>query len=204
MSGKLHDGLNWSAFAKVDKYSEEQVAFVRKITGVQEPTGVLLEQYLNTPEMGTVEAPGNLLTTVGLTRITSLITGSGSALNTTQSVVGVGDGGGSVPTAAVGDTDLTAATGATHRWLQAADATFPTTSLGVITIQATFSTSNANFAWNEWCWVISTGTITAGSGAITSSAPGSTGNVMLNHKGIALGTKVATATWVLTSTVTLS
>lgn len=196
MANGQHDGINWHAFATVDKYSKEQVAWVREKIG-REPKGADLKAWLSAPDLGTVEADGNLLVNNGLTRITNLITGGGgAAFNSTQGLVGVG----SVSTAATtSDTALGGNGSSTTAWYQIVDSA-PTTSTGQITAVSTFSTANANFAWNEWCWAIATGTITAGA---TLASVG-TSPIMVNHKIAALGTKVSTATWVLTSTITLS
>ena len=78
----------------------------------------------------------------------------------------------------------------------------PTQSNGVITCVCTFGSTNANFAWQEWCFAFGGGgTITAGThlSAVTSTAP-----TMMNHKVQSLGTKSSGAAWVLTATVTLS
>jgi len=207
--GELNSGITWEAHAKIEKFSPDQTARAAELHGIAEED--LLHTHLyalgEEPEHGVVEVPGNLLTTAGLQRITNLIIGSGAAAFTsTQSVIGVGDRGGTASnTAAITDTDLTAAASTSNRYLQATDSA-PTAVNGVLTAISTFATGNANFAWNEWCWVISTGTITPGGVAIDSTHPGSTGNQILNHKTPAssLGTKASGATWVFTTTVTLS
>lgn len=202
-------GIKWQAHAKIEKFSPEQTSRAAELHGVAEKD--LLHHHLyalnEEPDHGVVEVPGNLLTTAGLQRITNLIIGSGaSAFTAAQSVVGVGDRGGSASnTAAITDTDLTAAASTSNRYLQATDSA-PTAVNGVLTAVSTFASGNANFAWNEWCWIISTGTITPGGVAIDSTHPGSTGNQMINHKtpSSSLGTKASGATWVFTSSVTLS
>ena len=74
------------------------------------------------------------------------------------------------------------------------DATFPTTSNGVITFKSTYASGEANFVWNEWCVDIGTPTVTDGT---TVNA------LMLNRKVASLGTK-ASGSWVLTATITLA
>lgn len=136
---------------------------------------------------------GNLLTTAGLTRITSLITaGGGQGATNTSARIGVGN---SSTAAAVGQTDLQAAAGAANRWFQTMDATYPQTSAGVITFRATVGTADGNFAWNEWCIDIGTPTVTTGT---TVNA------TMLNRAVQSLGTKTSAGTWVATATITLS
>lgn len=198
MSVIQHDGLNWMAFAHVDKYSPDQVEFARSKSGLLEPDRAALLTFVGAPEEE-AENAGNLLVTAGLNRITNLIIGGGgAAFNNSQAIAGVGSSSTAATTA---DTHLGGDGSTTTAYYQAADATYPTQSNGVITMVDTFTSSNANFAWNEWCWGIATGTITPGG---TFASVG-TSPVMLNHKApVTLGTKASGATWVLTTTVTLS
>lgn len=113
----------------------------------------------------------------------------------------VGDGTGSVPTAAVTDTDLAALTGATHRYCNACDATYPSVPSGgnnlassVLTAQATVATGNGNFAWNEW------GMDKGGASGTAAIAAGD----LFNHKGVSLGTKTSAAAWAFNVTFTQS
>lgn len=173
------DSITWHSHARVEKYTDEQVAWVRERTGVDNPSADLLAAHLAPEEV--TEQDGNLLTTAGLTRLTSLLTGGGGqALTNTSARLGVGDGSG---TAAVGDTDLSASAGASHRYFQVMDATYPQVSGGVITCKATYDSSTANFTWAEWGIDIGTPTVSAGT---TVNA------VLLNHKtGANLGTKTS-------------
>lgn len=206
---RLHDGINWRAFAHVDRYSRDQSRWAEQwlVDNVPhyftlrpgEKQGQLATALRLTgdPEDGTAEAAGNLLVTVGLARITNLITGGGAqSFNNAQGTVGVGA---TATAATVSDIALGADAGSAY--YQGVDATFPTTSNGVITTQSTFASGNANFAWNEWMWGTGTGTITPGA---TFASVYSTTHVMLNHKIASLGTKGSGAAWVFTTTVTLS
>lgn len=183
----------WVARAVVEKWSPDQSAWAAQLLG-RAPQGDDFDRLGVCPDE-VVEEVGNLITTAGLTRITSLITGGGGqAVTNTSARLGVGD---SSTAAAVGDTDLGAIAGSTHRWFQVMDATYPTTSAGVITFKATFGTSDGNFTggWQEWGVDIGTPTVTSGN---TVNA------TLLNHKIASLGTKVSGATWALTATLTLS
>lgn len=184
------DAVKWHAHARVEKFSGDQVAWVAAKTGIPVPSGDLLAQYAK-PEI--VDSDGNLLTTAGLTRLTSLLTaGGGQALTNTATRLGVGNGSG---TAAVGDTDLSAAAGSANRWFQVMDATYPSTAAGVTTAKATFATGDGNFVWAEWGLDVGTPTVTSGN---TVAA------CLFNHKtSAALGTKTSGA-WALTVTVTIS
>lgn len=141
-----------------------------------------------------VDAGHNLLANAGINRLESLLIGAGGqAYDATHTAVGVGDGGGTVPTAAATDTDLAAIVNAANRYFQVADATYPSQALQVVTIQATYATGNANFEWREWCIAQN-----AASGANAATAP------LLNHKGIDLGLKTVAASWAFKVTITIS
>lgn len=186
------DPVTWSVEWGVRKYDEDAVAWLTERLG-REPSGAdFTAAGIDPYEDNTVMR--NLLTTAGLGRITSLITGAGGqALTNTSGRIGVGNG---VGTAAVGDTDLSAAAGTANRYFQPFDATYPTTSGGVITAQATFASANGNFAWNEFGIDIGTPTVTGGA---TVNA------VLLNHKtSIAQGTKTSGQSWTASATITLS
>lgn len=191
------DGIRWHAFARVIKYDADTIAEITKELG-HEPSGPdlrMLEARYGLKPDGEAYADGNLLTTAGLDRITKLIIGgAGNAFSNTNSYVGVGDGNASVPTPTTSDVNLTATT---NKYFQQADGSNPTQSNGVITCNCTYTGSNANFAWNEWCFgIANTGPVTAGSTIPT--------GVMLNHKGQSLGTKGSGSTWTLQATITLS
>jgi hypothetical protein len=95
-----------------------------------------------------IDAGENLWTTVGWTRLFNLLTNQGStqAFDATHTRVGVGDG---TTAAAVGDTDLSAVAGSTHRYFNLVDAA-STVSGATNKWTSTFATGNGNFAWNEW------------------------------------------------------
>lgn len=134
---------------------------------------------------------GNLLTTAGLGRIATLVNaGTGNLIASTTARIGAGDGAG---TAAIGDTDLSAAAGSTHRFFQTCVVTVPS---NVWTFVGTFGTADGNFAWNEFGIDIGTATVTTGTTVNT---------VLLNHKtSIAQGTKASGQSWAVTATITIS
>lgn len=104
-----------------------------------------------------------------------------TAFNNANARIGVGD---SATAFAAAQTDLQAAA---NKLRKAMDATYPSGAANVITFRATFSTAEANFAWNEW--------------GIFNAASGGT---MLNRKVEALGTKTNTQTWQFTVTLTVT
>lgn len=169
------------------------------------------------PEDGFARTEGNLLVAHGLENIVGyLLVGTATppaGYNVQLKVGSTGCGTGSTGTAAtVSDAALgangTAANGSTGAWYQAMDATYPswpgtgTANGGEIAGQSTFASGDGNYAWNEWCWfTISTGSFT-GADALASTG---TNPVMQNHwAGTSLGTKGSGATWVFSTTITLS
>lgn len=188
------DDLRWHPKIQVRKYDPATVAALTAALG-REPTAIDLAA-VDPDDIAYDE--GNQLTTAGLNRLGNLIIGTGStpAFNASQAILGVGN---SSTAFALGQTTLQGDGSTTTAWYQGADSA-PTQSNGVISAQMTITGSNANFAWNEWGWIIGTGTITAG-GTLASVA---TSPVLLNRKVASLGTKASGAIWVLQSTVTLS
>jgi hypothetical protein len=186
------DAITWHPKITVAKYSDKTIAGLRDALGY-EPIGKELLSY--DPD-SRIEDEGNQLVTVGLSRIGNLIIGSGAAaFNSTQAVCGVGS---SSTAFSVSQTALSGDGSTTTAYYQVVDSA-PSNVNGAISANATFTTGNANFAWNEWCWGIATSTITAG-GTFASIG---TSPVMLNRKVVSLGTK-SSGSWVLQATVTLS
>lgn len=129
-----------------------------------------------------LEREGNLLTTTGAQRLWEALIGTTiTVFSNANARLGVGD---STTAAAVGQTDLQAAT---NKLRKAMDATYPQVSTNTVTFRATFGSSEANFAWQEWA------TFNAGSGGD-----------MLNRKVESLGSKSSGSTWTLTVTLSLS
>lgn len=183
------DSILWRPIVTVDKYDDDQVDWVARKFGCTTPSGKLLEMSVKPYE--TVVAPGNLLTTAGLQRLTNLLIGAGGqALTNTACRLGVGN---SSTAAAVGQTDLQAAAGAANRWFQVMDATYPTAVNGVVTFRSTFATGDANFVWAEW-----------GVDVVAATASSAVVAALLFNRAVqALGTK-ASGSWVLTATVTIT
>lgn len=196
-----HDGIKWSPYAHVAKYDVEVVRELTEYLGY-EPKAADYARLSIIPN-DEAEAHGNLLTTAGLQRITNLIIGAGGQAfaSTATAAVGVGS---TATAAGVGNTTLladgTAENGTVGCRYQAVDST-PTAVNGVITAVSTFASGFGNFAWQEWCWAAITGGLTA---ANNLAGVGTTSEQMLNRKVASLGTKVSGASWVFTTTVTLS
>ena len=199
------DTISWSPSLIVYKWSEDQLRWVERKTGTRDLQGWQLRQILNRDAEEYVTDEGNLLTYVGLAFILSALTGvtsttSSQPLAYTYLPVGVGDGGGSVPTAAVTDTDLTATA---NRFYNPVDNGYPAvgaagSTAGTFTVQSTFTSASANYAWNEWALY---GTTSAFTVSQTTQPPSST---MINHRGTSLGTKVLTDVWTLQASISIS
>ena len=185
----VHDSGLWRCEWQVERWDEDATAWLTSRLG-HPPVGADFDLARIDPYSVT-EVHGNLLTTAGLGRIATLVTaGTGNLISSTTARVGVGNGAG---TAAIGDTDLSAAAGSANRWFQTCTVTIPS---NVWTFAATFASADGNFAWNEFGIDIGTATVTSGA---TVNA------VLLNHKtSIAQGTKASGQTWTATATITIS
>lgn len=178
---KQVDSGRWLCIARLEKFDVESLPY--------EP-----EERRRFKPFETLELVGNLLVTGAVSGTGGGVNGMWDRLigNTTvpaysaaNARIGVGDGNGSVPTPANGDTDLTAPTNKLRKAMAGAYPTAPT-ARGV-SFQSDFTTGEANFVWNEW-GVFNTATAAQG---------------MLNHKGENLGTK-ASGTWTLTVTISIT
>lgn len=168
-NGTPHESATWHCAWEVKKYWGDHSLEDRE-SGKVQPYEV-------------VTGEGNTLITAGInTMLNGLIGTAITAYSNANCRIGVGDSA-TAPTAA--DTDLNAATNKTR---QLADATYPSIANNVMTIQATFATGSANYAWLEWGTF---NTATAGSG-------------MLNHANPNLGTKTSASSWALKVTITIS
>jgi hypothetical protein len=121
------------------------------------------------------------LTNAGRDFIAGMIMGVGTAFTNANMKIGVGD---TATAFAVTQTDLTAPA---NKLRKAVDASFPTIAANVITAQATFTSAEANFAWNEW-------------GIFNAAAAG----VMLDRVVEYNGTKLAGQTWIFQVQLTVN
>jgi len=224
MGAELHgfDSLSWKFDWKCEKWSEDAVDFCRRVLerrgierirdgsegtafGVSVPrfipiehgiTSDVLRKLVGEPEE-CVEIQGNLLVNEGIGRLLDLLCGAGgTAYNNANAFIGVGD---TATAAAATDTELLATQNAANRFYKIMVATYPVSpgSNGAQSRdwRADFTTTEANFAWQEW---------TIAAGATTASGSGFlVGTTNLNRKIQSLGTKT-TGTWTMTGTVTIS
>lgn len=194
-----YDSIKWSCHSRLDKLT---------VPADIQPGHRLALDYLNgegqakllrdlgvVPE--TVEVDGNLLMFGGASCQWQTLIGNGTAssgqaltyFSNSQAAIGVGD---SNTAAGATQTDLVAAT---NKLRVGMDATYPqhtdsaTAGAASIIFRSTFSTAQANWAWQEW--------------AVFNSASAGTGR-MLQRKVESLGTKTSSSTWILTVTLSIA
>jgi hypothetical protein len=192
------EAVNWRMRAKVIKYEPDTMAYIKDRFGVdpdQENVGLALRHLeakkLITPD-DVLYVPGNGLTTVGAQRVSDLLTSNTpKPFSAAWGVAGVGTSTTAFSTA------QTALLGTAY--YQGLDSA-PGSANGVITAYSTFTGSNANHAWEEWCWAIATATPVASTNFNTATTTGT----MLNRKAQSMGTKVSTAVWTLAAQATIA
>jgi hypothetical protein len=120
------------------------------------------------------------LTDTGRDAIAGMLIGESiTPFNAFNARIGVGTGNTAF---AAGQTDLQGGTTLRH----VLEATYPQRVGNLLTFRALFSTSEANFAWEEW-------------GIFNAEVSG----LMLNRKVESLGTKTSSQSWMLTLEVTV-
>lgn len=121
------------------------------------------------------------LTNSGRDHIAKMVAGEvATPFDNGNSYIAVGDGNTAFNAA---QTDLVG----TNKFRKAVDGTYPQRTNNVITYRATYSTAQANFAWEEW-------------GVSNDASAG----VLLNRKAEALGTKNSNQTWQFTVELTVA
>ena len=130
-----------------------------------------------------IEGEGNCLLNTGIDEIWDLVTGAVSGashiFDNAAAQIGVGD---SNTAADATQTDLQAATNKTYKGMESG---YPTSTSQKATFKASFGSSEANYAWEEWV------------------VKQSTSAICLNRKVESLGTK-STGTWTLEVEISLS
>ncbi len=161
----MQETAKWKCYWKVIKYASEQ-------------------DYREGNPYEELEFEGNILLNAGITELWKLVTGTGgTAYNASNSYVGVGDG---TTAEAATQTGLQG----TNKYFKIVDSGYPQVSNQTAIWQATFSGTEANFAWNE-------------GGVANGNNPPTTG-VLLNRKVASMGTKASGQVWVLQVRITLS
>lgn len=182
---------NFYTRATVDKYNLEQVEYVRNATGLLEPKGADFAA-LGVVPFETVDGgqPGNVLTNVGIQQLQQRLVAAEQVWSTTNGAIGVGT---STTGAAATDTNLLGT-----KYFRVWDSQ-PAAASQVMTFVATFGTSVANHAWDEWGVVIPDTATVYTSGTVLQS-----NYILLNRKVVNLGTKTAAQSWTLTVTITIA
>lgn len=178
--------------ATVDKYDLDQVEYVRNATGLLEPKGADF-RALGVSPFETVDGgqPGNVLTNVGIQRLQAQLIANTQLWTQARTALAVGT---STTAAAATDTDLLGGS----KYYRVLDS-IPTSGSQVMTFVATYGTSVANFAWEEW------GVVVPGAAAdYTSGTSKQANTVLLNRKVVNLGTKTSAQSWTLTVTITIA
>jgi hypothetical protein len=143
---------------------------------------LLVEKYDEHGRFDGFSIAENLFLTAGINELWKLFSAqSANAFDNGHAQIGIGD---SNAAAAAGQTDLQAASNKTYVGM---DATYPTApSAGSIQYRATFGSSSANYAWQEFVLKHSTSAICLDRGVQS------------------LGTKASGTTWVATLTLSLT
>ena len=148
------DGVRWHPRVTVEKYSADQVEWVR----YHHPDGVvltggLMRRMCPAPEDGTATDEGNGVSAAGAVNLALVLTGAGGhPLAPGRAVFGVGSDAVAFDREHV---HLSHVLGeeAGRSWYRPMDPGYPrVTGPGVIEGQATFTESEACFAWHEWAW----------------------------------------------------
>jgi hypothetical protein len=175
-------------FVTFERWDAEQTQWVKRRSGLAEPDAWYFRR-LGVKPYSVTEHEGNLVTDAGWNLMMKNTAGSaGTLFSATVGRIGVGD---SSTAPAYGDTALNASTNKQYKLISAAPTVGSTHSTGLV-FSATFGTSQANFAWNEF-------------GTDQGTADGTTVTaVFFNHGVSSQGTKASGQTWAVTETITWS
>ncbi len=164
---------NWLCRYKLSKYHQD----IEPYRGREDEFHQLFKPY------EVIEGEGNCLLNTGIDEIWDLVTGAVSGashiFDNAAAQIGVGD---SSTAADATQTDLQAATNKTYKGMESG---YPTSTSQKATFKASFGSSEANYAWEEWV------------------VKQSTSAICLNRKVESLGTK-STGTWTLEVEISLS
>jgi hypothetical protein len=164
---------NWLCRYRLSKYHQD----IEPYRGQEDEFHQLFQPY------EVIEGEGNCLLNTGIDEIWDLVTGAVSGashiFDNAAAQIGVGD---SNTAADATQTDLQAATNKTYKGMESG---YPTSASQKATFKASFGSSEANYAWEEWV------------------VKQSTSSICLNRKVESLGTK-STGTWTLEVEISLS
>ncbi len=167
---KKQELANWLCRYRLSKYRQD----IEPYRGREDEFHQLFKPY------EVIEGEGNCLLNSGIDEIWDLVTGaSANHYDNTNAQIGVGD---SNTAADPTQTDLQAATNKTYKGMESG---YPTSTSQKVTFKASFGSTEANYAWEEWV------------------VKHSTSAICLNRKVESLGTK-STGTWTLEVEISLS
>lgn len=167
---KKQELANWLCRYRLSKYHQD----IEPYRGREDEFHRLFTPY------EVIEGEGNCLLNTGIDEIWDLVTGaSANHYDNTNARIGVGD---SNTAANATQTDLQAATNKTYKGMETG---YPTSTSQKVTFKASFGSTEANYAWEEWV------------------VKHSTSAICLNRKVESLGTK-STGTWTLEVQISLS
>lgn len=167
---KKQELANWLCRYRLSKYRQD----IEPYRGREDEFHQLSKPY------EVIEGEGNCLLNSGIDEIWDLVTGaSANHYDNTNAQIGVGD---SNTAADATQTDLQAATNKTYKGMESG---YPTSTNQKVTFKASFGSTEANYAWEEWV------------------VKHSTSAICLNRKVESLGTK-STGTWTLEVEISLS
>jgi len=170
---KDQEQADWLCQYRLSKYHQDIEAF----RGRESEFHQLFTPY------EVIEGEGNCLLNTGIDEMWDLVTGAVSGadhiFDNSHAQIGIGD---SSTAADASQTDLQAATNKTYKGMETS---YPTSTTQKATFKASFGSSDANYAWNEWV------------------VKQSTSSKCLNRKVESLGTK-SSGTWTLEVSITLS
>ena len=182
-----HEPARWQCDFTIAKYNVAEIMSPVEIDRYINRMGMTAAQ-LGIDPYEIQDHQGNALVYGGASAIWERLKGTGvTAFDNSNAYLGVGD---STTAVASDQTDLQAST---NKFRKAMEATFPTHTDGTSTAshaqmvyKSSYSTAQANYAWNEWA-------------LFNASSSGR----MLNRRVFSGGTKTSSDTWTLTVTFTL-
>lgn len=214
--GKLAELGSWGRRPLISRFGLDRL-LGRQIAPASLHGDWLRDVFPQGPEDGYGHAEGNALVAGGLYSICAyLLLGTpasganGQPLSNALSGCGVGT---STTAWVASQTTLQGDTGtsSTTSWFQQHDASYPanagsgTANGGQINGQCTVASSNGNFNWQEWCWFTVSAQTTPHYAVSLATTSVWTNPLMINRwTGTSLGTKGSGATWVFSTTITLS
>jgi uncharacterized cupin superfamily protein len=179
---KTGDKVSWKAKWRIDKFKDPANEIAEALQA-----GISLEQAISVYAQAfvcTEEFEANIALNEGLQELIDIVCGLGTPTkwDNSNARLGVGDSN------AAENATQTGLQAATNKTYKAMDATYPQRSNQTAEWRATFGSSDANYAWEEYTVV---------------NAASDTGK-NLNRKASSKGTKASGETWVLSLQITFS